>query len=106
MQRLMDRQSAAAPEHQRTCDGVLLAPLLQEHRAAVERLLRETGSFRPEEIVIALEVIDAYLATPDRDYSALGAFTLGGDLVGYVCYGPTPCTIGTFDLYWIAVAPA
>jgi len=26
-------------------------------------------------------------------------------VVGYVCYGPTPMTQGTFDLYWIASAP-
>lgn len=28
-----------------------------------------------------------------------------GRVVGYVCYGPTPMTQGTFDLYWIASAP-
>jgi ribosomal protein S18 acetylase RimI-like enzyme len=83
-----------------------LEPLRREQRAAVERLLRESGFFRHAEIVVALEVIDAYLAQPDRDYTALGAFTPGGDLVGYVCYGPTPCTVGTYDLYWIAVATA
>jgi ribosomal protein S18 acetylase RimI-like enzyme len=27
-------------------------------------------------------------------------------LVGYICYGPTPMTDGTFDLYWIASDPA
>jgi ribosomal protein S18 acetylase RimI-like enzyme len=26
--------------------------------------------------------------------------------VGYACYGPTPGTDGTFDLYWIAVHPS
>jgi ribosomal protein S18 acetylase RimI-like enzyme len=26
-------------------------------------------------------------------------------VTGYVCYGPTPATEGTYDLYWIAVAP-
>jgi ribosomal protein S18 acetylase RimI-like enzyme len=25
--------------------------------------------------------------------------------IGYICYGPTPMTEGTFDLYWIAVDP-
>jgi ribosomal protein S18 acetylase RimI-like enzyme len=62
--------------------------------------------FRADEIDIALEVIDAYLVHPDRDYTALGAFTQDGELVGYTCHGPTPCTLGTFDLYWIAVDPA
>lgn len=28
-----------------------------------------------------------------------------GTLVGYICYGPTPMTEDTFDLYWIASAP-
>jgi ribosomal protein S18 acetylase RimI-like enzyme len=106
MQRVIDLHSATPARHERTDDGLEIASLRHVHRGAVERLLSDTGFFRPAEIVIALEVIDSYLATPDRDYFALGAFTLGGELVGYVCYGPTPCTIGTYDLYWIAVAPA
>ena len=28
-----------------------------------------------------------------------------GAIVGYVCYGPTPMTEGTYDLYWIASDP-
>ncbi len=87
-------------------EGTRLEPVAPIHRAAIERLLRETGRFRPPEIDVALEVMDAFFAAPDRDYSALGAFTLDGELVGYACYGPTPCTAGTYDLYWIAVTPA
>jgi len=26
--------------------------------------------------------------------------------VGWVCWGPTPCTLGTFDIYWLGVAAA
>lgn len=29
-----------------------------------------------------------------------------GQTVGWVCYGPTPCTVGTFDIYWIGVSSA
>jgi ribosomal protein S18 acetylase RimI-like enzyme len=68
-------------------------------------MLSATGVFRNEEIKVALEVIDSYFILPEEDYTALGAFTLGGVLLGYVCYGPTPCTVGTWDLYWIAVSP-
>ena len=28
-----------------------------------------------------------------------------GRLVGYACYGQIPCTVGSYDLYWIAVHP-
>jgi ribosomal protein S18 acetylase RimI-like enzyme len=75
------------------------------HRPSVCAILRDTAVFQPFEIETALEVFDAFNANPDQDYFALGAFTQDGSLVGYVCYGPTPCTAGTFDLYWIAVSP-
>ena len=81
-------------------------PIEHKDRDAIEALLRATQSFRENEIKVALEVIDAYVLHPEEDYAALGAFTPGGELLGYVCFGPTPCTVGTWDLYWIAVTPA
>jgi ribosomal protein S18 acetylase RimI-like enzyme len=59
--------------------------------------------FRPEEVAIAVELLDDALAGDDA-YRFLGAFA-GDDLVGYACWGPTPGTTGTFDLYWIVVDP-
>ena len=35
----------------------------------------------------------------------MGVFDTGGTLEGYACWGPTPCTDGGYDLYWIAVHP-
>jgi GNAT superfamily N-acetyltransferase len=43
---------------------------------------------------------------PSPDYHFLGAFDADGELVGYACYGPTPSTDRTYDLYWIAVDPS
>jgi ribosomal protein S18 acetylase RimI-like enzyme len=68
--------------------------------------LAETGFFRPDEIDIAREVLDAALAEgPQGHYQSFVACT-GGETVGWICYGPTPCTLGTFDIYWIGVASA
>ncbi len=58
---------------------------------------------------VALEVFDGAVAGtrssfPDPDYTALGA-DVEGRLVGWICWGPTPCTAGTYDLYWMAVDP-
>ena len=39
------------------------------------------------------------------DYEFTGAYD-DDRLIGYVCFGPTPATDGTFDLYWLAVDPA
>lgn len=52
----------------------------------------------------ALELIDSALQPTNRDYQVLVAVR-DAKLVGYVCYGPTPMTEGTFDLYWIASDP-
>lgn len=53
--------------------------------------------------MVALELIDA-AAHSSPDYVALVA-ARGAEVLGYVCYGPTPMTDGTFDLYWIASDP-
>ncbi|MGH7631383.1 MAG: GNAT family N-acetyltransferase [Gemmatimonadales bacterium] len=62
------------------------------------------GLFRNSEVAVALEVFDAAVGGAP-DYTALGA-EVGGTLAGWICWGPTPCTVGTWDLYWMAVDPA
>jgi ribosomal protein S18 acetylase RimI-like enzyme len=52
----------------------------------------------------AIELVDLALQPNNRDYKILVA-DREGKLVGYVCYGPTPMTEGTYDLYWIASDP-
>ena len=53
---------------------------------------------------MALEVFDAAAWRAVRTTTALGA-EVDGRLAGWICWGPTPCTLGTWDLYWIAVDP-
>jgi ribosomal protein S18 acetylase RimI-like enzyme len=56
-------------------------------------------------VACALELVDLALERPEqRDYRFLVA-EANGTLAGYLCYGPTPMTEGTFDLYWVAAAP-
>ncbi len=55
-------------------------------------------------MLVALEVFDGAVAG-SPDYIALGA-EMGSTLAGWICWGPTPCTSSTFDLYWMAVHPA
>ena len=69
-------------------------------RDAILDLLTTVGTFVSDEIAVAMELVDASLAG-SRDYRVLVCDD-GGAIAGYVCYGPTPMTDGTFDLYWIA----
>ena len=78
-----------------------LRSLERAHRATLERLVAGTGLFRPAEVATAGELLDEAL-DGDDDYRFVGAFE-GTDLVGYACWGPTPGTEGTHDLYWIVV---
>ena len=81
-----------------------LRPVGRAHRARLEALTRATGLFREEEVATAVELLDDSLAGDD-DYRFVGAFD-GTGLVGYACWGPTPGTAATNDLYWIVVDPA
>jgi len=45
-------------------------------------------------------------ASSNAAYSFFGAFDANDRLLGFACYGPTPGTDRTHDLYWIAVDPA
>jgi ribosomal protein S18 acetylase RimI-like enzyme len=77
----------------------------RSHRPQVAAIVADTGIFRPDEIDVALEVFDAYCDAPGQDYSATAAFAGPDELAGFALYGPTPCTVDTWDLYWIAVHP-
>jgi GNAT superfamily N-acetyltransferase len=85
--------------------GDLLRGLLPEDRGPIERILRGVGVFREEEVAIGLELVDETLHPgPSTDYRWKVA-ERGGEVLGFACFGPVPLTEGTFDLYWIAVAP-
>jgi ribosomal protein S18 acetylase RimI-like enzyme len=81
-----------------------LRPLGVADRAPLESLLSATGAFTAEEIAVAMELIDLGLTPGGGGYR----FTVAEDelgVAGYACFGATPMTDRTFDLYWIAVHP-
>jgi ribosomal protein S18 acetylase RimI-like enzyme len=82
-----------------------LRHLTADDRTRIEEITRLVGVFREEELLVALEVFDeAVRGAAGNTYSVLGA-QVDGDVAGWICWGPTPCTLGTYDLYWMAVAP-
>jgi ribosomal protein S18 acetylase RimI-like enzyme len=83
-----------------------IRPMTAKDKSAIIRILKNTPEFLPAEVVLADEVIDSFLFNPAES----GYFILVAEedrkITGYVCYGPTPITESTWDLYWIAVDPA
>lgn len=75
------------------------------HRSQIADVVAATGVFRADEIDVALEVFDSYCREPGKDYWAVGAYSKPDEIAGFAFFGPTPCTLGTWDLYWIVVRP-
>ena len=90
-----------------------IGPLTSTHRSRIEEIVRATAVFNEGEIAVAIELFDEACSLrlagsasqePQADYEFIGAFE-GEQLVGYACFGQTPSTDRTYDLYWIAVHP-
>lgn len=68
----------------------------------VTEIVRSTGFFREDEIMVARELVEeAYHKGVESGYEFIFAET-NGTVVGYSCYGLIPCTLKSYDLYWIA----
>lgn len=74
-------------------------------RAPLEALIRETRFFNPEEIEVALELVDDRLEHGEASHYRFLVAELESGLAGYACWGPIPGTAASADLYWIAVHP-
>lgn len=80
--------------------------LRRDDIGAITEILRASEMFRPDEIEVAVELMEIVVNEPhQQDYIIYVAESPAGEVSGYYCVGPTPMTIGTFDLYWIAVHP-
>ncbi|HNQ23285.1 MAG TPA: GNAT family N-acetyltransferase [Phycisphaerae bacterium] len=67
----------------------------------VRQLVASTGFFSAGEVEVAVELVTERLHRgPESGYLFLFG-DCDGHPVGYVCYGPIACTVGSFDLYWI-----
>jgi ribosomal protein S18 acetylase RimI-like enzyme len=83
-----------------------IRPLVEKDRASLLSMLIKTRSFTSAEIDVAMELIDIVLKDQiQKDYQIYCMVDDQDQAIGYICYGPTPMTQGTFDLYWIAVDP-
>lgn len=73
---------------------------------AVRRIVASSGFFNPEEIEVAVELVEDRLARGEAsDYRFVFA-DRGGETVGYTCFGHIEGTAESHDFYWIAVDEA
>ncbi len=99
-----DRPAAPAPSAP-GAPAPVIRPSDAHDRDRILGFTQRTGFFRPDELEIAREVLDdAICEGPGGHYQSF-VIEVEGVAAGWVCCGPTPCTVGTWDIYWIVVAP-
>jgi len=84
--------------------AVNIRKMTKRDKSPLMSILRDTPEFTPPELIVAEEIIDCYLQEPVTSGYFIIVATEARALAGYLCYGPTPLTEGTWDLYWAAVA--
>jgi ribosomal protein S18 acetylase RimI-like enzyme len=85
-----------------------IRPASSADRERILDILTATARFTRREIGWAMELVDLGLdGRKDYEIHVLEEPDSGPSrtVQGYVCFGPTPKSMGVFDLYWIAVDP-
>lgn len=82
---------------------VKIHPMVRQDKPSIMHILENTPEFKPGEVKVAEELIDSYLYDPQNSGYFVLTAELNKQVVGYICYGDTPMTEGTWDIYWVAV---
>jgi len=71
---------------------------------SVSTIVRSSGFFSSREVDVAVELVrERETKGLSSGYCFLFA-EMGGEVAGYTCFGPIPCTAESFDIYWVAVS--
>jgi len=69
--------------------------------AIVDDIVRSTGFFREDEIMIAVDLVQERLYKGLESGYEFIFFEVGKKTVAYTCYGLIPCSLISYDMYWI-----
>ncbi len=76
--------------------------LLREDENNVREIVGSSGFFRDDEIEVAVELVaETLIKGKESGYEFIFA-EMEGKTVAYSCYGLIPCSLISYDLYWIA----
>jgi GNAT superfamily N-acetyltransferase len=89
------------PEMNNSC--TFRKTVTEKDKQNVRDILESSGFFYDFEIDVAVELVEEFLELgPDSEYYFVFA-DIDGKTIGYTCFGNIPCTMNSFDIYWIGV---
>jgi len=78
--------------------------LKESDKSFIAEILKSTGFFYDYEIEVAVELAQENLEKGEEKSGYIFIMAETNEKpVGFACFGKTPCTADSFDLYWIAV---
>lgn len=81
----------------------MIRPTVVDDTPALLALVKETGVFKPLEIVALDEVLRDYHAAEHALGHEAITYDQDGRILGFAYYAPAEITVGTWHLWWIAV---
>ena len=79
----------------------LRSRLTEKDPETIRNITADTGFFRPEELKIAEGLAEEALKKPDEYLFYFAENPT--ETLGYACYAEIPCTVGSYEIYWLAV---
>jgi len=75
-------------------------------RPKLIQLFESITIFTPDEQEVIKELLDTYLYNPNqKDYIFFVTQEDDQAFSSFICFGPTPMTKETYDLYWVGTSP-
>jgi ribosomal protein S18 acetylase RimI-like enzyme len=81
---------------------ILRTDIKADDPQAIERIVSSTGFFRPDEIKVAVELAEERLEKGIESGYEFVFAEIDNQVVAYTCFGLIPCSLISYDLYWIA----
>jgi GNAT superfamily N-acetyltransferase len=83
---------------------IITGSVSQGDKTRIRTILETSGFFYPFEIGVVLELVDETTKTNEKKS---GYYWLkleeNGTMAGFACFGPNPCSVHSWDLYWLVV---
>lgn len=76
---------------------------IPEDSLSIRRIVKSTGFFYDFEVDVAVELVGERLEKGLESGYLFTFIEVDNEVAGYACYGLIPCTVCSYDLYWIAV---
>lgn len=83
---------------------IITESISQVDKEPFKKLLEESGFFYQFEVQVVMELMDETIRTGEN---TCGYYWLkmeeNGKIIGFANYGPNPCSVHSWELYWLAV---